>query len=373
MNHEPKKKKRTAVIAVAAVCVLLAAVMAGGYGVFHHYYGLMHTSGQDSEFTPIDAEQENQEADEGQESDEDQGGDADVPPSTEDEIARVERELLENLERMEEDSELYATDTFNLMLIGVDSRKDSFSGRSDSMILFSIDKKEKKVTMTSFLRDIYLSIPKRGGNRLNAAYAYGGMDLLTETIKANFGITVDRCVAVNFYLVMDFVDAVGGIDLDLTAAEIKVMNNYIREQNGLLGYPAEKDLMPEADGSYHVYGNQALAYARVRYVGTDFARTGRQRTVIGKCLDKAKTMNFGELAELAEVFLPQVSTNLTEGDCASLLLMLLNVKDYEMQSMVIPTDGTWNYAQIRGMSVITVDFDANAKAWHELVDGGGEE
>lgn len=367
----PGRGKRIAVIAAAVICFLLAAAAAGGYAVFHHYYSLMHRPGQEDTGQPGDSAV-TVPADDGP-GDDENGDDAGVEPATDDEIDQLERDLKENLEKMEGDSELYDTDAFNVMLIGVDSRKDSFSGRSDSMILFSIDKKEKKVTMTSFLRDIYVSIPGYGSNRLNASYAFGGMDLLTETIKANFGITVDRCVVVNFYVVMDFVDAVDGVDLDLTAAEIKVMNGYIRGQNDLLGNPAETDLMPEQDGTYHVDGNQALAYARVRYVGTDFARTGRQRTVISKCLEKAKTMNLGELTGLAEGFLPHVSTNLTEGDCASLLLMLLGAKDYDIQSMVIPADGTWNYASIRGMSVITVDFDANAKAWHDLVDGEGEE
>ena len=135
--------------------------------------------------------------------------------------------------------------------------------------------------MTSFLRDIYLSIPGYESNRLNAAYAYGGTKLLTETIKANFGITVDRCLVVNFYVVMDLVDAVGGIDLDVTADEISVMNGYIRHHNQLLGNPENTDILSSDDaGTIHADGNQALAYARVRYVGTAFARTGRQRTVI---------------------------------------------------------------------------------------------
>lgn len=228
--------------------------------------------------------------------------------------------------------------------------------------------------MTSFLRDIYLSIPGHGNNRLNASYAFGGTELLTDTIMANFGISVDRCIVVNFYLVMDMVDAVDGIDLDVTADEIRVMNKYIRNHNQLLGNPEGTDILLEEDaGKIHVNGSQALAYARVRYVGTDFARTGRQRTVISKCLEKIKKLNVGKIIGLVGEFLPRIRTDLTEGDCATLLLMMLDLDSYEFQSLIVPVDGTWKNANINGMSVLTVDFSANARAWHDAVDGKDSE
>ena len=108
----------------------------------------------------------------------------------------------------------------------------------------------------------------------------------------------------------------------------------------------------------------------MRYIGTDFARTGRQRTVITKCLDKVKKMGLGEINSLAEDFLPRVRTDLTEGDCAALLLMALNLNDYAFESLAVPVDGSWNSANINGMSVLTINFSENAKAWHDLVDGG---
>lgn len=359
------KARRRVLIAAGIVVCLVLAVVGIGYGIFHHYYSMLDRPDPNATEDPVWSEPVADETD---------PPDASAPPpATSEEIDKIEEELRQNLEQMETNSELYRTDAFNILLIGVDSRENSFSGRSDSMILFSINKATKKITMTSFLRDIYVSIPGYQSNRLNAAHAFGGTKLLTETIKANFGIQVDRCVTINFYLVMDAVDAVGGIDLELTAAELKVMNNYIRDHNRLLGNPAETDVMPEADGTYHVNGNQALAYARVRYVGSDFARTGRQRTVIMKCLEKLKGEGLGELNRLAERFLPRVRTDLTEGDCASLLLMMLGISDYEFRSMAIPVDGTWQSASIRGMSVLTIDFEANTKAWHHLVDGDSAE
>lgn len=356
-----KKKRKTWIIALVSTVLVLGVVAGAGYGVFHHYFNLMGRLESQAPIAPDETVENLPEEDEEIPS---------LPPASEEEIEKLEDELQNNLEQMEANSDLYKTDAFNLLLVGVDSRSDSMSGRSDCMIIVSINKKTKQVAMTSFLRDIYCSVPGHGNTRLNHSYAYGGTQLLKDTIKANFGISVDRCLVVNFYFVMDFVNAIGGIDLDLTADEIGVMNISLKGQNRLLGQPAGTDILSKDDaGTFHVNGNQALAYARVRYIGTDFARTGRQRTVIIKCLDKAKKMGLGDINSLAEKFLPRVRTDLTEGDCATLLLMALNLSDYEMKTMAIPVDGSWNYANIRGMSVLTIDFNKNAKAWHDLIDG----
>lgn len=364
-HHRRRHKGLKITLIVCSVILALALLAAGaGYLAFHHYFSMMDRLPAEEDLTPSQVASMPELLDE----DED-GGDFAAEPATDEEIAEIKDELQKNLEEMELNSELYDTDAFNILLIGVDSRAGNFYGRSDSMILVSINKQTKKVLMTSFLRDIYLAIPGYDHNRLNAAYAYGGTNLLTKTIKNNFGITVDRCLVVNFYVVMDLVNAVGGIDLELTSAEIGYMNNYIKSHNKLLGNPEGTDIMTAADGTYHVNGNQALAYARVRYVGTDFARTGRQRTVITKCLEKIRGMNLGGINALATEFLPRVSTDLTEGDAAMLLLMALSLSDYEFDQLVVPTDGTWNFASIYGMSVITVDFPANSQAWLNKVEG----
>lgn len=370
---------KKAAIIVAGVLVVVLALAGAAYGIFHHYYSLLGNSNNNDPndqywLDPDETLERSPTTSEGPAESvgpTDTTGPADTfaPTEPDSEAERIERELMENLQKMEENSSLYSNDAFNIILIGVDSRKDSFAGRSDSMILLSINKTTKKVVMTSFLRDIFCSIPGYSSNRLNVAYAYGGPDLLKQTIKANFGISIDRCVVVNFYLVMDAVDAVDGIDMELTAAEIGYMNRYIKEQNRLMGKSSDEDQLPQEDSTYHLNGNQALAYARVRYVGTDFARTNRQRTVIMKCVEKVKTMGIGKLTELAEEFLPEVRTDLTEGDCASLLLTLLGISDYTIESMAVPVDGTWEFAAIRGMDVITLDFEANAKAWHAKVEG----
>ncbi len=347
-----KKGKKSLIIILVIIIALIAALAAGGIAVFNHYYGLIDN----------DLDTENvQPGDEDYLDEEDNGNF--------DEVYGIDEDIKNNLVNMGEKSDLYSTNAFNIMLLGVDSRNKNFSGRSDSMILFSINKETKKVTMCSFLRDIYASIPGHGNTKLCHAYAYGGADLLKETMKANFGITIDKFVVVNFKIVADVVDAVGGVDLDLSASEIKVMNSYIKEQNKIYGNPAGTDIISESEaGTVHCNGNRALAYSRVRYVGTDFARTGRQRTVINKCIEKGKNMKFSEIMDLTEKFLPQVKTDLSQGDCASLLLLVPDAANYTVESMAVPVDGTWKYDRVRGMSVISVNFEKNSQAWHNAVE-----
>lgn len=345
------------------LAVVIAAVGVGAYCVLRYYHSLL-------DYQPI--EEMTEAATEAPTEFVEETDEVTLaPPASDDEVKDLEQQLQENLEAMQ-NSSMQDVDAFNLLLIGVDTRGSDFSGRSDSMILISIQKSSKRIVATSLLRDIFVSIPGHGTNRLNAAYAYGGMPLLTETIRANFGISVDRCVVVNFSLVMDFLNTMGGVDLEVTNEEIPNMNRNIADQNRVFGEDLSADQIPEGSGGFmHLNGKQALAYARVRYVGTDFKRTERQRTILQLCFDKVRGMGIGDLNDLAHEYFPRIRTDLTEGDCAYLLLEMLKMSDYSMETMTIPVEGSWNYKTIRGMSVITVDFGMNAEAWSEKVIGSG--
>ncbi len=255
----------------------------------------------------------------------------------------------------------------NILLCGVDSREDDFTGRTDTMILISINNDTKKVVMTSMLRDIYVEIPGYGGNRLNAANVFGGTDLLKETIDANFGIKVDNTVTVNFFTVRDVVDHVGGIELYLTADEIAIMNGYLVSQNENFGYPAGTDLMEEKTGTYTVNGNQALAYARIRYIGTDFARTERQRTIIKAVISKVKGSGITGVAGFTAAFKDRIESDLSLMDILSFLYTVSDLSDFEVETFTIPMEGSWESVSIDGMSVLDIDFKANAEAWSKLV------
>ena len=264
----------------------------------------------------------------------------------------------------------YTEETCRILLIGVDSKVDDIRGRSDTMILFDINPNTKKIIMTSLLRDIYVDIPGRGSDRINAAYAYGGAKLLTQTIAKSFGIQVDKYVIVNFGMVCDIVDALGGVEVDVTEEELKLINQNLSGLNVLMNKPRDADHLPESSiGKVLLNGNQAIAYARIRQIDSDFARTGRQREIITASIEKLKQTDIFEINTMLNEILPQVTTNLTEKDILSLLAMAIKRKDYSIESMAIPVSGTWEYVTIDKKAVIKIDFAANAKAWYKKVSG----
>ncbi|MDF2589881.1 MAG: hypothetical protein K0S41_3722 [Anaerocolumna sp.] len=289
------------------------------------------------------------------------------PDSPEEEIVSVEDQIRNN---MEENSTpiLKDKDVYNILLIGGDSRQVGGNARSDAMIIVSINKKTKSIIATSVLRDIYLSIPGKSNNRINAAFAYGGADLLLDTIEQNFKIHIDRYVSIDFFAFMDVIDATGGVTLDVTDKEIPIINNYIHELNGLLGEDAEKDVIT-SPGTLLLNGKQALGYARNRYIGTDFERTARQRRVLEQVFLNIKSLGLTELNDLLNTILPQVTTNLKEGEIFSLILGLPKYASYNLEQWSIPVNGSYSFMRIRGMAVIGVDFEENINEIHKRIYG----
>jgi len=254
---------------------------------------------------------------------------------------------------------MYDENVYNVLLIGTDSRNKTDRGRSDSMILMSINKKTEEIHMTSFMRDSYVAIPGKYNNRINAAYAYGGADLLMDTIELNYKIKIDKYVRVNFFSFMEVIDAVGGVTITVSDAEVKVMNNYIGELNTLLGKKSNDGKLSKG-GTYNLTGKQALGYCRIRYVGNaDFQRTQRQRDVLMKVLEKVKGMSISEMNDFLEIFLPKVTTNIPESEIFSLVMNALTYTKYPVYQHRIPADGTWWNLRVRGMAVLGMNFDKN--------------
>lgn len=247
-----------------------------------------------------------------------------------------------------------ADDVFTILLVGVDSYHDTYTGRSDVQMLISINQKSKKLVLCSILRDSYVAIPGHGNNRINAAYGEGGTSLLTQTIKNNFGIPVDRVAVINFKVVTDFVDAVGGVDVDLSPEEVEIING------GASGYLS-------GAGMNHLNGDQALTYARIRKIDNDFSRTKRQRVVMEDALDKVGNMSLAQQSSLLQEFLPRVHSDLTRSEVINLGSMILRLRSYQVSSFAIPVDGTWSDMTVRGMAVLDIDFAANRKAWEDAV------
>lgn len=247
----------------------------------------------------------------------------------------------------------------NILLIGTDSRGED-RGRSDSMILLSINSKTDKITMCSLMRDMYVQIPGYGSNKLNAAYSYGGPELLMDTIEENLYIEIDDYVTVNFVSFANIVDAVGGVEIKVSDNEADAMNVLLQSPEGVsfFGEPSEADLL-DGGGTYNLSGKQALCYSRLRYVGNaDFERTQRQRKVLEAIIKKAA--NPVRIGSVAKEALPSMNTNMSK-----LKMYLLSLRGpgfllgYDVEQMRIPADDTYWSSDIDGMSVLEVDFEEN--------------
>lgn len=256
----------------------------------------------------------------------------------------------------------------NILLIGTDERRAGDTERSDTMILLSINPGTKKIIMTSILRDSYVEIPGYGKSRLNAAYQRGGAALLAQTIEQNFKVGIDYYAKVDFYSFVDIVDAVGGVMIDVDEGEMNYVNGYLNEINALLGAPAGDSYLT-APGIQLLNGKQALSYARIRYIGTDFQRTQRQREILQGVMANAKQANPKTLLTLLDTVLPQIKTDIPEHEMTTLIFKSLFYLSYDMEENRIPMDGTWWNEDVNGQEVLGIDFEANIQGIRQMIYG----
>ena len=200
------------------------------------------------------------------------------------------------------------SDYRNIVLFGVDNQYGGYTGRSDNIIIFSLNEKTNEVKMTSIYRDTYVKVDGYGYTKINHAYAYGGAELAMNTINKNLDLNIKEFVTINFDVVTDVVDAVGGITLPVTAAEATQIP-------GISGA-----------GTYTLNGEQALAYGRTRNIDSDYQRTERMRTVISAVFNKVKKMSLTKLNKLVDEILPQVQTNISMAEITEILTKLPSIK-----------------------------------------------
>ena len=237
----------------------------------------------------------------------------------------------------------------NILLIGQDAREgeSQSQARSDSMILCTYNKNTKQLTMTSFLRDLYVPIPGHGSNRINAAYAYGGADLLKKTIDENFNIAIDGYMEVDFSHFSDIIDSMGGVESQLRQDEAEVIN----QQTG----------SSLNEGTHVLDGFQALTYSRIRSLDLDgdFSRTSRQRKVINALADSLRGSSIKELAPVISKILPMITTDLSRGQLLLYAVDILpHLSQMDIRSQSIPAAGTFTDQIIDGMAVLEADMAA---------------
>ena len=238
--------------------------------------------------------------------------------------------------------ELENDNLINILLVGQDSRTGKRE-RSDTMIVLSINPDTGEVSMISFMRDLYVQMPEGYmDNRMNAAYQLGGFPYLYEVLEKNFGLKCAGGFEVNFDGFTQVVDAVGGVDVELTSAEARIVGD---------GAVA---------GMNHLNGTQALAYSRIRKIDSDFNRTSRQRTVVMALFDRIKGSDVNTLIDLTNTLLPMMTTDLTNSQILSLVMKLApKLSGMKIESYRIPVDGGYYDATIRGMMVLVPYLEKN--------------
>lgn len=255
----------------------------------------------------------------------------------------------------------------NILLVGEENYYNDARGRTDSMMILTIDKINGTLKLTSIMRDSYVTIPNYQDNRINAAYAIGGIPLLKETIETNYGITIDNTALVNFEAFQKIIDILGGVDIELTAAEAKYLNsnNYIKEEEN-------RNVI---EGVNHFNGSQALGYARIRKVkeidgeSNDFGRTSRQRRVLSTLFDEYKSASLPTLLELANKILPYITTDMSKDEIIDYITAIVFMAPDEIETFRLPIDNGYTNVSIRGMSVLQIDWETNRNALKEFIYG----
>ena len=245
--------------------------------------------------------------------------------------------------------------TVNILLVGSDDTEEA-GARSDTMILCTFDRVDNTITMTSFLRDLYVKIPGHGKNRINAAYSYGGIELLNQTLQENFEIKVDGNIQVDFACFEKIIDLLGGVTMELTAAEASFINKRL-------------DGSSLTEGTHQLTGAQALLYARDRYDRDgDFSRTNRQRKLLQVLLETCRHKKLTQMLRLMREMLPMVTMDIPRSDLTEYAMTLIPMlTDAEVRAQSIPVADGFYHAKIDGMYVLVPDLEKNKEVLADLL------
>ncbi len=259
---------------------------------------------------------------------------------------------------------------YNILLLGEEAiGSGDGRGRTDVIVIATMNTKSNKLMLTSLMRDTLVQIPGYKDNKLNSAYERGGLELMYEVIALNFDIKLDGCILVNFEKFEKIIDTLGGLEITLTAGEAKYLNstNYISK-------PQYRNVR---EGKQLLNGNQVLGYTRVRKRATitgnnnDYGRTDRHRIVLNAIFEKYKTKSKVELASMMIKLLPMIHTDISSKNFELLLESFIEMGTMEISQLRIPADGTFtDDVKVRGMDVLIPDLQENAKLLSDFIFGG---
>ncbi len=251
----------------------------------------------------------------------------------------------------------------NIALFGIDTRAggNTDAGLSDAVMVLSINHQTNKVKLISIMRDSYVKINGRG-DKLTHAYGYGGAQLAIKTINENFNLDITEYVTVNFDQMSKVIDAVGGVYLDVTPAERTELNLLLNEIRG-----TSASWLRNSGEQVWLTGDQAVAYARIRKLDSDQARTGRQREVIMAVFDQVKTMNVLQYPGLAKAMIPMVTTSFTYGDVLEFLPVITS-GEIVIEEALIPGDyDDARDAMINGVYYMQYDLEKATDHIHNFI------
>ena len=260
----------------------------------------------------------------------------------------------------------------NILLVGTDGEYIEKGNRSDSMMVVTIDSKNKDIRISSIARDTYVDIPGYSTEKLTHAYAYEGIDLLKEVFKVNFNLNIDKYIAVNFVSFMDIMDELGGVEVNVEAKDINEINKYI---DACYGYYKNKD---EKDKEYitksgvqRLNGYQALAFSRIRYTDSAFARDNRHREVAESVYKEFAQKGVETYKKCAEIILNNTKTNISPIEMMNLAYTVLKINDKDIEQFQFPLAEYRNGHIINKQKgwVLEWDKEPNLEAWHKFIFG----
>lgn len=384
---ERKGRRRRTLAGVFAVLLLAGVLVLIGKGILKHYTDMI-VHGEESvailDSVPMQEESyaESHEESQAEESRQESKAEESKPETVPDPPVSDEFEL-KNWKNYS--GNVYRCDgVINFLLIGIDTRGTVTYMNTDVMMVVTVNENTKEISLTSLQRDCLVYIPKIRGEgaygRLNAAAAWGGIPLLIETIETNFNIHIDHYAKVNFNSFIDIINMIGGVTVELSEEEVAAVNADLDTRfwgNRPLTYdPNEK--LPAGAGKKTMNGTQALTYARLRRIDSDFGRTERQRKVITAVISKAKKMSLTQLNEMAEAVLPYMEVDEGLDEVAIFKLIskaLAQYIDYDMNSYRLPVWQLYeNYTLAqdtgvtpKGAMILMLDFEANVDYFFEKV------
>lgn len=281
--------------------------------------------------------------------------------STKDEDLGIKADVKKRIE-----AENSSGDITNIALFGLDKREKGENGRSDAIMIASIDKKSKKIKLSSLMRDSYVDVPGHGKTKINHAYSYGGPELAIKTINQNFDMDIRDYVTVDFFSLEKIINAVGGIKIDVKKSEISYINDGIDEQARY----AKDNYLPNVTkaGLQTLNGRQAVAYARIRNTGNgDFERTDRQRKVLNELLNKIQASGVTKYPQIVSQLLPYVETSMSNMDIIKLgsSAFLSGIKTIDQERF--PLDGYCKDQTINGVWYLVPDIKATVDQLHSYI------